>query len=378
MTFRRLRYATIALALFLGMACTRAQEEQTIRAIPVVVATVEARDIAEKIHAAGEILAREEASIASEGSGQVTSITVQEGQPAQTGQVVIEIDREKRQLELENQRALEAEAREVKLEQERETARIQQLYAQHVASKAQLDEAETALRKATARLQAAGAQVGLAERALRNAGVTAPFDGFIAQRFVSQGDFVQTGDKLFDLVALDPVEVEFQVRERDTSRVAMGDHVSVRVAPYPEQTFEAQVSMISPRIEPRTRTLRVKALIPNPDAKLRPGLFARVELGVDERIGVATIPEDAIVKRADRTIVYRMTGGTDRVEEVPVQTGSFFDDLVEIVHGVAVGDRIVVRGQARLVDGARVTPRMQDGSPLQPPVASVPPSEGRR
>jgi membrane fusion protein (multidrug efflux system) len=230
-------------------------------------------------------------------------------------------------------------------------------------SQSQLDEAQTALRRAESRLSAARAQRGLAERALRDASVGAPFDGLLARRYVSAGDFVSEGQALYDLVALDPVEVEFHLTERDSGRVKLGDRVEVRVAPHPDEVFEAHVNVISPRIDPRTRTLRVKARLPNPDGRLRPGLFARADLGVAVRQDVPMIPEDAVLQRSDGAVVFVLDGDS-RVSRRNIRLGVFRDGRVEATVGLRVGERVVVRGHSRLVDGSPVDVRTAEGEPV--------------
>jgi membrane fusion protein (multidrug efflux system) len=191
--------------------------------------------------------------------------------------------------------------------------------------------------------------------------VAAPFDGLVARRFVSAGDHVAEGEKLFDLVALDPIEVEFHLTERDSGRVVIGDKVDVRVTPYPDEVFHATVHVVSPRIDPATRTLRVKALVENPERKLRPGLFARADLGVAVREKVPMIPEQAVLQRSDGAVVFVVRDG-NRAERRSVRLGVFRDGLAEVVEGVAVGEQVIVRGSSRLVDGSVVDLRRADGS----------------
>jgi membrane fusion protein (multidrug efflux system) len=245
---------------------------------------------------------------------------------------------------------------------------VRELYRKQVASQAQLDQAETQLTLARARLAAARAHLGVAERAVRDASVSAPFGGLIARRFVSVGEFVKAGQSLFELVALDPIEVEFHVTEKDSSRVAVYDEVTVRLAPYPDESFRAVVTLVSPTIDSRTRTLRLKANLPNPDARLRPGLFARVDLGVDHRTGVPMIPEEAILYHADGALVFRLVDG-NRVQRRLIETGIHLDGAVEVVRGLETGDFVVTRGHMELVDGALVAARNPDGSPATPHVA---------
>jgi RND family efflux transporter MFP subunit len=366
--------AALALCL-LAPGCGGDDAAPSVSAPPVMVETVAAHTVTDRIEAAGELLAVEEASVAAEVDGRVTEVRVPEGAAVAAGDVVLEIDRERRKLALDSERAVVAEAEAAVAEASRELERIRSLHDRNAASRSQLDGAETARQQSRSRLEAARARHGLAERALRDASVAAPFDGLIARRYVSAGDFVGVGQKLYDLVALDPIEVVFHLTERDSGRVEMGDRVEVRVAPHPGEVFTATVNVVSPRIDPQTRTLRVKAALDNADGRLRPGLFAQADLGVAERTGVPMLPEDAILQRSDGQIVFVLDGDS-RVARRKVTTGVFREGYVEAVTGVAAGDRVVVRGQARLVDGAKVDVRTSEGEPVlagSPPAAEATP-----
>jgi membrane fusion protein (multidrug efflux system) len=354
-----------------ALACgSGAPPPETASAPTVAVARVEQVGLVEHIQATGDLVARDEATVASEVAGLVTGVLVDEGNAVAAGTPIIAIDPERRTLELSSRRARFAEAEAALAEQRRATARVRELHARNVASQAQFDTAELQLRLAASRLEAARAELGLAERALRDASVVAPFAGLVARRHVSQGEFVQPGQALFDLVALDPIEVEFHLPEVDSARIRLGMQVDVRVAPFPDESFRATLSMITPRIDPQTRTLRVKGTIPNPERRLVPGLFARVDLGVDERGDVAMIPEDAILQRAEGQVVFRLVPG-GRVERLAIQTGVMRDGRVEVVSGLAPGDEVVVRGQIGLVDGAAVTVFDAGGESVAP-VAAAP------
>jgi len=358
------------LLLPLLLACGATDDGEELGAPPVVIASVELRDLEERIDATGELVAKEEAQIASEVSGRITEILVDEGEAVEAGQVLLEIDPERRNLELADARAGLAEAGAALGEQKRDYGRAKTLHERGIASDADLDQAETALVLAGSRAEAARARVGVAERAVRDASVRAPFAGLIARREVSRGEFVNVGQPLFELVALDPVEVEFHLSERDSSRVAIGQEVRVSVAPFPQETFRGVVTVVSPTIDVRTRTLRVKAQIDNPDGRLRPGLFARADLGIAIREGILLVPEEAILLRSDGSVVFRH-GEENRVERVIVETGEHRGNRVEITHGLASGDQVVTRGQTGLIDGALVSPRNADGSPVSTAVSAV-------
>jgi membrane fusion protein (multidrug efflux system) len=321
-------------------------------------------EVVDRIEATGELLAKEKATVAAQVPGPITKVHVEEGDAVEAGAALLEIDPERRQLDVRDARAGVAQARADLTEREREAARIRTLGQKGVASRARIDAVETAAEVARSQLAAAQARLGMAERSLRDASVTAPFAGRVARRHVSAGEFVSAGQALFDLVALDPIEVEFHLAEIDSSRVSLGDEVAVHVAPFPDETFRARVTVIAPTIDPRTRTLRVKAQIANPEGRLRPGLFARADLGVAVRDDVAMVPQEAVLQRADGAVLFVLEG-PDRVRRVNVETGVYRDALVEIRRGVAAGQMVVVRGHADLIDGAVVSVRNPDGSPAE-------------
>ena len=351
----------IALAGF-AIACGP-EEERTAEtpARPAVVIPVTIRDFEEQIVASGELRAKHQADVAAQVSGEITQIRADEGDAVADGEVVLEIDPERRNLDLEVARAGVAEAEASVAERKREVRRVSALAGSRIAAESQLDQAQTGLETAQSRLRGAKAQLGTAQRAVRDASVRARFDGHIARRWVDRGEFVAAGQKLFELVSLDPIEVEFYLPEADTSRVKLGDPIEVGVAPYPDEVFPATVAVISPTIDPRTRTLRVKALIDNGDGRLSPGSFARAHLGVARHEGVVTVPEEAVLQRADGAVVFRVVA-ENRVERIVVGTGVIREGWVEIVEGLSPGDAVVSRGHSELVDGAVVVPRNPDGS----------------
>jgi membrane fusion protein (multidrug efflux system) len=373
MSFHRARTASAAaLALCLaGLAgCGGEPATAPVSAKPVLVGPVEAHRIEDRIEATGQLLARSQAAVAAQVGGQITRVARDEGEGVADGELVIEIDPERRKLEADSARAMLAQAEAQAAEAERELGRIEKLHAQGVAAAAKLDQVRTALRSARSSRESLQAQLGMAERSVRDSSVTAPFAGLVARRYVSEGEFVAPGQKLFELVALDPIEVEFHLPERDSSRVSQDAPVAVRVAPFPDQVFEARVTVVSPTIDPATRTLRVKAELPNPDGRLRPGLFARADLGVAVREGVAMIPEEAVLQRADGAVAFRLVGD-GRVERRALELGVIREGRIEVRSGLAVGDRVVVRGQSDLVDGAAVSVRDAAGQPVAGPTTSV-------
>lgn len=356
---RPLRAAGVALGLVLLGAC--GSEPPPAKTLPsVVLAPVETRELKVRIEANGSLVARQQALVAAEVAGRITELVRDEGSEVAQGDVVFTIDPERRRLELADAQAGVTQADASAAEAGREAARIRQLQEKGVASKARLEQVETELRLAKSRRDAARARLGVAQRALADAEVRAPFAGVLAARRISVGEFVQPGTPLFELVALDPIDVEFKLPEADASRVALGQDVAVRVAPWPDAVFPAHVRFVSPTIDPQTHTILVRAALTNTERKLRPGLFASVDLGVADRSGVLMIPEQAVLERADGEVAFRVTGDL-HAQRVSVETGQHLDGFVEVTKGLSASDRVVVSGHYSLVDGVRVQPRTPDG-----------------
>jgi membrane fusion protein (multidrug efflux system) len=361
---RRTALAVALFAALLAAGCAREAEtaDQALR--PVAVTRVSVATVEDRIESSGELQAKDRALLASEVDGVVTELAVDEGDRVEQDTVLLAVDPEKRALAVANVRAMHRDAQATLSEAEREVARVRKLHEGGIASDAALDKGETGLSRARARVEATRAELGVAERALRDASVRAPFSGWIARRDVSRGEYVRPGQPLFELVALDPIEVEFSVAERDSARVHIGQQVAVKVAPFPEESFAGEVTVISPTIDPKTRTLRVQARIANADGRLRPGLFARTDLGVAKREGALLVPEEAVLQRSDGEVVFVATPD-DHARRVVVKTGLQRGGQVEIVEGLGAEDEVIVRGHAALVDGTPISRRGPAGGDEQ-------------
>lgn len=361
---------SLLFALAPGLACSDGQAVIPELELPLVSAMpVSLENLEDRVTAVGELVAPQHAEISAEVDGRVTELMLVEGQPVAAGEALLELDPAKRRLELAAARARVTEAEASVENFRRQVTRQRELQARNIASQSSLDDAETELRLAQAKLAAARADLGVESRALEEATVRAPFDGLVVKRMVSLGEYVQVGRALVEIVSLDPIEVEFRVSEIDSSFVRAGQHVEVHVAPYPDRSFPATVTVISPTIDPHTRTLRVKAALENPHGLLRPGLFARADLGLSVHEGVAVIPSSAVLQRVDGSVIF-VLAADDRVERRVVELGRFQEGRVEIANGLHAGDRILVRGHADLLDGQQVRLYVDDEEAPRPTVGS--------
>lgn len=359
--------AVLALAVpVFGVGC--GEEKVAVEELLPSVSTVEIAAITldEELRASGDLEAPFHTEIAAEVAGRVTEVSVEEGSAVDEGAVVLELDPQRRELDLQAAQARLAQARANLRKEKSQAKRIRKLRSESVSSIQQLEEAETDLLLATSALRAEEAAVGVAARALADASVTAPFAGLVARRSVEFGQFVQPGTVLFEIVSLDRLEVVFAVTELDTERVRLGQRVQLGLGAFPDRRFQGSVTFVAPTIDPATRTLRVKAEVDNSEGLLRPGLFARVSLGVSRRENVLMVPEESLIQRAGGVSVFRVIEG-DRVERVPVVTGAHANDQVEVSGDLAPGDRIVRRGHGGLAEGMVVVVR----ETLRPPVATA-------
>ena len=365
MTGRTLRAMLFGLILLAFAPGCRDEVVVTEEILPSVAAVeIAAVDFDQDIRASGDLRARFQTMISAEIAGRVTELSVDEGGSVEQGVVVIKIDPERRRLDLAAAQARLAQARANLRQETSKVERVRKLRSENIASEERLEEAETARLLAESSVRAEEATVGVANRALRDASVSAPFAGLIARRSVELGEYVEPGKPLFELVAMTPLDVLFSLPELDSQRVVIGQRVQINVAAPAEKTFDAVVSFIAPTVDPGSRTLRIKAEIDNSEGLLRPGLFARIHVGTDQRKSVLMVPEEALVQREGSGWLFLIEAG-DRVRRVQVETGYQSKGRIEVRGEISAGDRVVRRGHGGLADGMVVVVRDSQSSAVE-------------
>ena len=220
--------------------------------------------------------------------------------------------------------------------------------------KAQYDAAVAAARTAYATLSAAESATSLAQKQVADSTIRAPFDGSVAEKRVSLGEYANVGKVVAVVVADQVLRLRVDVPEADIGKVKLGSKVDVSVAAFPDRTFEGTVKRIGASLKQQSRTLPVEAEIPNQDGTLRAGLFAKAQLavpGTDKR--ATLVPESAIGSTGSSSRVFVFKSG--HVVEKLVKAGRRYGDKVEVVGDLAEGDRVAVTNVDKLVDGAEVT-----------------------
>lgn len=343
--FRRLSAALATLLAIAAGGPTTAAE----RMLPVEVAPVESARIAGGLEAVGTLRSGESVVLRPEISGRITRILFEEGQPVAAGSPLFELDASTYEAQVAVARA-DLELAEADAE------RARALFAQKTGTAKARDEA-------VARLASTRAALALAQAQFAKTRILAPFGGILGLRQVSLGDVIQPGQALVNLESIDPLKLDFAVPETELARIAVGQAVSVTIDALPGERFAGKVYAIDPLIDDSGRSIRLRALVPNGDGRLRPGLFVRVLLDTASAGDSVLVPEQALTARQGRVYVFKVVG--DKVAETEVTLGRRQAGTVEIVSGLAAGDRIVTAGQQRLRDGTRIEIVNPDGSPAQ-------------
>jgi membrane fusion protein (multidrug efflux system) len=314
--------------------------------LPAEVITVKTQQLDKHISAVGVLRANESIMLQPEQSGRIEKILFTEGEQVQKGATLFQLDSAIYQAELKE---TQARVQLSKTDYDRATS----LLKKRVGSVQDRD-------SALAQLRVNQAQEALARTRLEKMTLTAPFSGYTGLRTVSPGDFVTAGQTLVELTDISTLKMDFRVPEIYLSLLQPGREIAVIVDALPGEVIKGEVYAVSPSSDASAHNIAVLASLPNPDGRLRPGLFAQVNLLVEQTQSVV-IPEQAIIPQDGSFMVMRL-GAEHKVEIVPVKLGQRRPGVVHIIEGVQAGDLLVVSGQIKLQPGMPVTPIFIDGS----------------
>lgn len=311
--------------------------------LPVDVVAARSEPVTDAIQATGQIEAVQAIALRPEVSGRLVSILAGEGREVRAGTALFKID----DAELRSQVA--------RLEAERDLAeqaleRTRELIERNASSEADLELAEATFRSAEAQLE-------LQQTRLDRTVVRAPFGGVVGERFVSLGDYVTSGDPLTTLQTVDPQRASFQVPERFSQRLEVGQQITFRVASDVERVFEGTVDFVDPLVQLPGRTITVKARVENADRVLKPGMFIEARLATEVRPEAVVVPEDAILPLQGVSYVWKV-GEDGTAERVEVTLGVRSPGWVEVREGVDAGTLVVVGGIERLAPGTPLAPNI--------------------
>jgi membrane fusion protein (multidrug efflux system) len=345
---KRIAYlaAAVALLIIAGLTwrhyakppATKPAAGGPARALPVKAVPVRQDAIVETVTAVGTLLANESVMIRPEIDGRIEAIHFQEGQVVRKGDRLVSLDASEVEAQLASAIAA-ANLNRSRLQ------RSGELYAKKFISAQALDEARENLNQTNAR--EAEIRAKLAKSVVR-----APFEGVAGLRQVSPGAYAKAGQDVARLEGIGTLKLDFRVPEAYLRKIRTGQALAVTVDAYPAETFEGAIYAIEPSVDEATRTVLLRARLPNPGVRLKPGMFARVMLTLERRENALVVPEQAIVPRGDGRYVFRIVEG--KAVLTKVQMGLRRPGEVEIVAGLEEGQSIVADGQLKLRDGAAV------------------------
>jgi membrane fusion protein (multidrug efflux system) len=308
--------------------------------VAVLVDTAEIRSFPLSAEALGNARANEAIDVRAEITAAITAIRFDEGQWVEKGSILVE-------LENASQLAAVASAKAALVESSSQLKRSEELFKTNVVAASQLEQLKS-------KQEADQANVHAAESKLVQTVIRAPFAGRLGLRRVSTGSIVDTNTVITTLDDTSRIKLDFEVPEVFVARLQPGLMVTARSAAWPDLQFSGEVTSVDTRINPVTRTVSVRALLPNEDGKLRPGMFLTVSLLRDD-VTALMVPEEAIVPERSKQFVYTVDAA-NAVSLREVQTGRRRPGEVEILSGLNEGDRVIVEGTQKVRPGQTVTP----------------------
>ncbi len=312
------------------------------------------------IKAIGSLAPVQGVTISAELEGTITEIAVENGATVSTGDLIVRLDTTVETAQLD---AAKARADLAKLQVDR----ARKLSEQRTISESEFD--ASAAQYAQTLADVAAIEANIAKKNIR-----APFDGRVGIRQINLGQYVSRGTPLIPLQKLDPVFVDFYVPQRNLPLLGVDQTVAVGVDAFPDQVFAAHIGAINPEVDRATRNVWVQAIIPNPGEKLRPGMFARVEVTLPEVNDVVVVPSTAISYTSYGNSIYVIeeTTGSDgstylAASQRPVVLGAKRGDLVSVLQGLEGNEEVATSGVFKLRNGLPV----QINNEITPPQDEV-------
>lgn len=331
-------------------AYKRSKSMASRKAPPVTVTAMEAEFQPWRldIKAVGTMRAMQGVDVTSEIAGLVRSVSFQSGDHADKGQVLVQLNAE---ADIARLHSLEAEEELASTVYERDKRQ----FAVKAVSQATLDADAADLKSSKAEV---AQQAALVDKKT----IRAPFSGRLGITTINDGQYINPGDRIVTLQALDSMYADFFLPQKDLSRITVGQEVKVHTDAYPDTTFAGRITAINPEVDITTRNAKIEAKIDNPEERLLPGMFATVTIQVGEPEQYLTLPQTAVSYQPYGDTVYivqeKDKGPEGKpeltVKQVFITVGPVRGDQVAIIKGISEGDRVVTSGQLKLRNGSRV------------------------
>jgi RND family efflux transporter MFP subunit len=357
-----------------SVGCGRAAPTETAAqapsAVSITVAVVKTQDESVTIEATGSFEADESSDVAPDASGRVVATPVDVGRYVKAGSVLVRLQGIDAGLRLdEAQAAVRRAEANLKLAESQNTLaqttaqRYASLLATGDVSSTVADQARTGaetsvqnVNTARATVAQARAQLALAEKAVADVAVIAPFTGYISERRVSLGEYVQPSTAVVTLLKIDPLRLRLMIPGVQAGQIRVGQSVTATVDAYPEQTFSGKIAAINPAISAESRSFIAEARVPNPDALLKPGMFAVATVDQGRTVKTMLVPRRAVIEDLN-TNSYRVfvidKDNKARLRVVQLSAREVGDNT-KILSGIQENERVATSNLAQLYEGAEV------------------------
>jgi len=366
---KMLNIMTSALILIVsgcGSSENEIEKQENRRAASVKVVKVKKGDISSYIFATGTITPIREARIGPKVEGRIEKIFVDEGDSVKKGQPLIKLE-QSTYMSAKNEASASLGTAQSRLKKAgldlenvaRDFKRLSNLWAEKGISEQKYDKiltdyniAQAELNLAEAQLKEAAAGVAISEENLKDTVTYAPFSGFVVEKLMQEGEVSNWVTYLWDvlhIVDISKVKIECHISETNLVFLQLGKEVEFEVDSYPGKIFSEKITVINPKIDPINRTFLIKIEIPNPDFKLRGGMFCRLKIAEQEKKGVLQVPKESLLVKNEKHTVFKMEAGKARAQIV--QLGISDGDWVEVIEGLKEGELIVTEGIYALTDG---------------------------
>lgn len=334
-----LKKIIILLVLILAGCCIGCGQKGGMPPVVVEAATAKAQNWQDQIEAIGTLSANQGIVIKPEIGGRITAIYFRSGDEVKANAPLVQINPDiiKEQLAAAQAKVIFSKAN---------LSRVQTLFKMQVGSLKHIS-SQSDLDTALSNYQADVAAVNQYQAMLNQTLVRSPFEGKLGLRLVNLGDFVTAGEALTNIQDLDPLRVDFSIPETYLSQLSIGDIILISSRTYPNEHFEGKVYALDSSIDPNTRTLGVRASVPNKDGKLLPGGFVEVKLLTGKPRQVVVVPEIALGSEAEGSFVYKING--NMAIKTKVTAGEHKDNQVIILQGLKPGDQVVAAGQFKIL-----------------------------
>ena len=298
---------------------------------------VQGGDFTNNLELSGTLEANESVTLRSEVSGLVTSINFKEGTNVTKGALLVKI----------NDRDIQAQLQDA-LTKER-LASTTENRSKQLLDKGAISQEEYETSQAS--LQSLKAQSQLVRAQLAKTAIYAPFSGRIGLRSISAGEYLTPATTIANLASINPLKVSFSVPERYAGQIELNSEITFTTDGF-NKSFTGKVFAIEPGINTQTRTLQIKALVPNPKGELLPGSFARIKLSLSTAKDAILIPNEAIIPVLEGKTVFVSKNG--KAQQVPVEAGTRTAEKIVITSGLKVGDTVLTTGAMALKPDAPV------------------------